>query len=100
MEGKSGGEYKASEGHGPPRHGDVPTTPPSPLFQPTLGHHGLGTCSRQAWLSGLLTWMGDKVRWLQGWPHKQLRVARKPQQEFGLGAAKMLQGHPGWARRP
>ena len=28
-----------------------------------------------------------------------MRVARKLQQEFGQGVARMLQKHPGWARR-
>ena len=32
---------------------DVPTTLPSPLPQPTLGHHGLGTC---AW-AGMAKWV-------------------------------------------
>ena len=65
----------------------MPATPPSPLPQPTLGHHNLGTCSGQARPSGQLAQMGDKVRQPQGWLHRQLRVARKPQQEFGQGVA-------------
>ena len=99
MEGASGGECKATEGHGPIGRGNVPPTPPSPLPQPTLGSHDLGACSRQARLSGQLAQTSNKVRQPQGWLHGQLRVARKPQQEFGQGAAGMQQECPGWAKR-
>ena len=43
--------------------------------------------------------MGDKVRWLQGWLHGQLRVAKKLQQEYRQGAAGMPQECPGWVKR-
>ena len=43
--------------------------------------------------------MGNEVRWPQGWPHGQLRVAKKPQQEYGQGVAGMPQECPGWAKR-
>ena len=61
------GEYKVTESHGSLGHGNVPTTPPSPLPQTTLGHHGSGACSGQAWPSGWLAQMGNKVKQLQGW---------------------------------
>ena len=96
VDGGSGGECKATEGHGPPGHGDAPATPPSPLPQPNLACQDLGTCGRQAQLSGRLTQMGDEV----GWPHGQLRAARKPQQEYGQGAAGTPQERPGWVKRP
>ena len=64
-----------------------------------MGHHSLDACSGQAQLSELLAWMGKEVRQPQGWPHGQLRVAWKLQQEFGQGAARMPQECPGWARR-
>ena len=44
--------------------------------------------------------MGDKVRRPQGWPHGQLRAAKKPQQEYGQGAAGIPQEHQGWVKRP
>ena len=77
-----------------------PATPPSPLPQPTMGHHNSGTCGGQARPSGQLARMGDKVRQPQGWLHGQLRVAKKPQQEYGQGAAGMLQECQGWVKRP
>ena len=40
--------------------------------------------------------MVNKVRWLHG----QLRVAKIPQQEYGQGAAGMLQEYLGWVKRP
>ena len=89
-------ECKGTEGHGPSGHSDVPATPPSLLPQLTLGHHSLGTCSGQARLSGWLAWTGDEVRQ----QHRQLRVAKKLQQEFGKKVARIPQEHPGWARRP
>ena len=64
--GEAWGECKATEGHGPLGCSDAPTTPPSPLPQPTPGCHSLGTCGRQAWPSRRLAQMGDKVRQLQG----------------------------------
>ena len=42
--------------------------------------------------------MGNKVRQLQGWPHRQLRAAKKPQQEYGQGAAGMPQNVKGGLR--
>ena len=84
-------ELKATEGHGPMGHSDVPTTPPSPLPQPTPGRHNSGACGGQAWPSGWFARMGDKVRQPQGWLHRQLRAVRKLQQEFGQGVAGMPQ---------
>ena len=55
----------------------------------------LGTCGGQARPSRQLARMGNKVRQLQGWPHGQLRAARKLQQEFRQGAARM---HAGMSR--
>ena len=52
LEGGSGGEHKATEGHSPPGHSDAPATPPSPLPQPTMGRHNLGACGGQAQPSG------------------------------------------------
>ena len=40
--GEVGGKGKATEGHGHLGHGNAPTTPPSPLPHPTMGHHNLG----------------------------------------------------------
>ena len=50
LEGGSGGECKATEGHGPPGHGNVPATPPfttpptnswaTTIWVPTVGRHG------------------------------------------------------------
>ena len=40
--------------------------------------------------------MGNEVKWL----HRQLRVAKKLQQEYGQGVAGMLQEHQGCAMRP
>ena len=79
--------------------GDAPATLTSPLPQPTTGHHNLGTCSGPAQPSGRLAQIGDKEKWLQGQPHGQLRAAKKPQQEYGKGAAGMLQQHIGWVKR-
>ena len=100
LEGRSRGEHKATESHGPPGHGDPPTTLPSPLPQPTLGHHHSGAYGGQVRPSGQLAWIGNKVRQLQGWPHGQQRAARKLQQEYRQGAARMPQEHPGLAMRP
>ena len=39
--------------------------------------------------------MGNKVRWLQGWLHGQLRGAKKLQQEYGqgwLGCCRNIKG--------
>ena len=48
--------------------------------------------------------MGDKVRQPQGqlqeWLHWQLRAAKKPQQVFGQGAARMVQKYLNQAKRP
>ena len=79
LEGVSRGECKASEGHNPLGCVNAPTTPPSPLPQPTLGRHGSGACGGQARLSKQLARIDNKVRQLQGWPHGQLRAAMKPQ---------------------
>ena len=95
MEGGSGGECRASEGHGPLGCGDVPATPPSLIPQPTLGYHGSGACDRQVQPSRQLAQMGDEVRQLQGQPHRQPRAPRKLLQEFGQGAARTPQEHPG-----
>ena len=97
--GEVGGERKATKGHGPLGHNNAPTTPPLPLPQATPGRHNSGPCSGQAQPGRWLAWTGNKVRWLQGQPHGQLRVARKPQQEFGQGVAGMPQECPGRARR-
>ena len=40
--------------------------------------------------------MGNEVKWL----HRQLRVAKKLQQEYGQGVAGMLQEYLGWVKRP
>ena len=40
-------------------------------------------------------WMGDEVRRL----HRQLRVAKKPPQEYEQGVAGMLQEYQGWVKR-
>ena len=77
----------------------MPAIPPSPLPQPTLGCHDSGACGRQARSSRGLAQMGDKVKWLQGWPHGQRRAANKLQQKYGQGAAGMMQECPGWDKR-
>ena len=43
--------------------------------------------------------MGDKVRQPQGWPHGQLRAAKRLRQEYGYGVARMLQEYLGWVKR-
>ena len=70
------GERKATEGLSNLVHSNVAATPPSPLPQPTMGHHNLGACGGQAWPSGQLAWTGDKLRRLQGQLHGQLRAAK------------------------
>ena len=62
LKGGSWGQCKATEGHGPPGHGDAPATLPSPLPQPTLGCHDLGACGGQARPSGWLAQTGNEVR--------------------------------------
>ena len=99
MEGGSGGEGKATEGHGHPGSGNAPANPPSPLSHPTMGRHNLGTCGGQAQLNGRLARMGDKVRWPQGQPHRQQQAAKMPQQEFGQGTAGTLQECQGRVKR-
>ena len=92
--GEARGEGKATEGHGPLSHNHATASLPSPIPQPTMGHHDSGTCGGQAQPSRWLAWMGNEVRQLHG----QQQVAKTPQQEYGQGAAGTLQEHLRWAR--
>ena len=100
MEGGSGGGHKATEGHSHLGFSDVPATPPSPLPQPNMGHYNSNACGWQAQPSGRLARIGDEVRRPQGWLHRQQKVAKMPQQEYGQGVAGTLQEHQGWVKRP
>ena len=96
MEGGSGGVGKATKGHGHPGRGDAPATPPAPLPHPTTGRHDSGACGGQAPPSEKFARTDDE----EGRLHGQPRAAKKPQQEYGQGAAGTPQERHGWVKRP
>ena len=93
----SGGECKATKGHGlwvvvmcPQPH---PHHSPNQLWATTIWR-----LWQAAQPNGQLAQIGNEVRQPQGWPYGQLRAAKKPQQEHGQGAAQMPQNIMGGLR--